>query len=237
MKTWIVDPENVILIPGDEEETLRFAADSFIKTCQRAIEDKGRAFVALSGGSTPKAIFQRLDTSKVDGNKVFLFWSDERTVPPDHPDSNYHMAMTSGPFKKWVPEDQIFFLQNEEAYESKIKELVPDGIFDLILLGMGDDGHTASLFPDSKALQEKERWVVDNWVEKLKTHRLTFTFPLIQRAKEKVIYLIGSKKAKMAREVLIDHKGRYPAERIGTEERPATWILDEPAAALLDESC
>jgi len=244
MKKWILDPENVAIVPGDEATTLDYAANHFIKVCRDAIEKRGAAFVALSGGSTPKAIFQRLKTEGVDGKKVFLFWSDERTVPPESSDSNYKMAMESGPFLKWIPHDQIFRMEGEKDpkeaalhYEKIIRTIVPEGIFDLITLGMGDDGHTASLFPETAALDEKYRFITENFVPKLNTNRITFTFPLIHRARESVIYLIGSKKAEMAKKVLVERPGIYPAELIGTESHPAIWLLDNGAASLLEECC
>ncbi len=244
MKKWILDPKNVAIVPGDDNVTLDYAAKHFVKSCKDAIEKRGAAFIALSGGSTPKAIFQRMKTEGVDGKKVFLFWSDERTVSPNSPDSNYRMAMESGPFAKWIPEDQIFRIEGEkdpkqaaEHYEKIIRKIVPEGIFDLITLGMGDDGHTASLFPGTEAIKEKYRFVTENFVPKLNTHRITFTFPLIHRARETVVYLIGEKKAEMAKTILIDRPGIYPAEQIGIVDHPATWILDQGAAALLEQSC
>ena len=244
MKTWILDPQNVAVVPGNENETLDYAAAHFVNACKEAIEKRGAAFVALSGGSTPKAIFQRMNTQGVDGKKVFLFWSDERTVPPTSPDSNYKMAIDSGPFQSWIPEDQIFRMEGEKEpkeaaihYEKIIRTIVPEAILDLVTLGMGDDGHTASLFPNTVALNETFRLVTENFVPKLHTNRITFTFPLIQRARETVVYLIGRKKAEMAKTVLIDRPGLYPAERIGTMDHPAKWILDNDAARLLESAC
>lgn len=152
------DERRDVIIPGDEKATLQFCIEHFIESANLAIDQQGYFAVALSGGSTPKNIFKGLVSeqyrNKIDWTKVLIFWSDERSVPPDDPESNYHMAMEAGFKKLPIKPDQIFRMKaegdiEEEAkeYERLIQEKIPSKRFDLVMLGMGEDGHTASLFP------------------------------------------------------------------------------------------
>src|SRR5690242_14384328 len=170
------DDRRDLVIPGDAETTLEFCAEHWLETGNQAIADHGAFYVALSGGSTPKAIFQMLTSPthahRIDWSKVHLFWSDERAVPPDHPDSNYHMALSAGLDKMPIPKNHIHRMQAEkdiEAHALAYEALVKDRPFDLVMLGMGDDGHTASLFPYTKALAETQRLVVANYIDAKKT--------------------------------------------------------------------
>lgn len=242
LKTFTFDARRQIALPGDHQETVLFATNHLLDTGKRAIETRGQFTIALSGGSTPKAIFQELKNHKtaLDWSRVFVFWSDERAVPPDHPDSNYKMAMDNGLKELPIPKHQIFRMEAEHnldahatAYEELIKQIVDDEQFDLIMLGMGDDGHTASLFPNTKALDIKDRLVTGNYIDKQKTHRMTFTFPLIQKGLTKAIYVIGGEKAEVVSNVLYDQKGIYPSGLVGTKELPALWILDDRASTSL----
>jgi 6-phosphogluconolactonase len=164
---------------------------------------------------------------------VFLFWSDERAVPLNHPDSNYHMAMEY--FGKLpIPPTQIFRMEAEKGkakeYEEKIERYVgKKHLFDLVMLGVGEDGHTASLFPETSALLEEEKLVVMNDIPSKNTKRMTFTFPCIQGSRIIAIYALGAAKQDIVAKVL--HApiiSPYPASRLGTAERPALWILDHP---------
>ncbi len=240
-----LDEKRNYVVPGDKKETITFATNHFIETAQNAIDSNGTFFVALSGGSTPKAIFQNLASAsykdQIDWSKVYLFWSDERSVPKDHSDSNYNMAMTNGFDKLNIPQNQIFRMEaesnlekNAEIYEQKIKEIVPNQSFDLVMLGMGDDGHTASLFPSTKALNENKRLVVANFIESKDSWRMTFTFPCINNAEHIALYVLGESKAEMVKKVFRSQNAieLYPSAKIGTKERKALWILDKEASAL-----
>jgi 6-phosphogluconolactonase len=208
--------------------------------------ERGRFVLALSGGSTPKAIYQRLATAPystaLDWSKVHVFWSDERAVAPEHPQSNYRMAMEAGLSTLKIPEEQIHRMpadgdleQAARDYQQAIETLIPDGRFDLIMLGMGDDGHTASLFPETRALKEQERLVVANEVPQLATRRITFTYPLINRARTIVFYVLGEGKAETLERVLEEpyHPDLLPSQAVGTIENKALWLCDTTAAASL----
>lgn len=240
---YAIDKRRKIIIPGDKNETLSFIADHWIKSANIAIEKKGSFYVALSGGSTPKKLFQMLSSedyrNQVDWSKVYLFWSDERSVAADHPDSNYHMALVDGGLKQLpILPEHIFRMEAEAdceknalAYEITIKRMVKDSSFDLIMLGMGDDGHTASLFPYTKALHEKEKLVVANYVPQKKCWRLSFTFTLINQAKEICIYVLGAEKATMLERVLTSpfNEEELPSQGVGSAHHPALWIADREA--------
>lgn len=238
LKEW--DDRRTIAIPGDEPSTIAFAVEHWIHSAKRAIQQRGRFAVALSGGSTPKAIYAALSTTKdLDWSKIHLFWSDERAVPPTHPDSNYRMAMESG-LKNLVPPDQIFRMKaesdiekNTRDYEDLIHRILGKPLFDLVMLGVGEDGHTASLFPDTAAL-EAAQLVAANHIPQKDTWRMTLTFPCINASHQSAIYALGSNKELIIPKVLeapiVSH---YPASRIGTPEHKALWILDKNAAKFL----
>jgi 6-phosphogluconolactonase len=242
LKTFAFDERRQVIVPGNYRETVLFATEHLLETAKKAIAERGLFTIALSGGSTPKAIFQELKKHKtsIDWGKVFVFWSDERAVSPDHPDSNYKMAMDNGLAELPIPKHQIFRMHAENhietnaiSYEELIKQIVNNEEFDFIMLGMGDDGHTASLFPGTKALGVNDKLVTSNYVDKQKAHRMTFTFPLIQKGLVKIIYVLGSEKTEVVSNVLYNEKEIYPAGIVGTKKHPALWILDNNAAASL----
>ena len=225
------------------------AAEEFIRAGRDAIGAQGRFTVALSGGSTPKALYSLLAASHAGfaWNRVFLFFGDERHVPPTDPDSNYRMVNESLLTKIAIPAENVFRVpaENPDAtaaasdYEAQLRrffELKPGEFprFDLILLGLGPDGHTASLFPDSAALDEQSRLVVANWVAKVNTHRITFTFPVLNRAAEVMFLASGADKADMLHQVL---EGKnippLPSQRVQPSDGKLLWMLDEAAAAKL----
>jgi 6-phosphogluconolactonase len=229
---------------GSPEQTLIFCADHFLQVYQESLAEHGSFSVALSGGSTPKALFSLLTkepyTLKFDWSKVFLFWSDERSVAPDDPDSNYHMAMQAGFSGVPLPENHIHRMvaeenieQNALKYEALIRDHLKGRGFDLIMLGMGEDGHTASLFPGTKGLKTTGRLVIANYVPQKNTWRMTLTFECINHARHIAIYVLGKSKQKMLKESL-SRKGLYPIENIGTEQSKALWIVDDEASLLLD---
>lgn len=228
-----------VIVPEDPVE---FATELFLETAKKAIEARGYFCVALSGGSTPKALYAKLKEhpDAIDWSKVKLFFSDERTVPPTDPESNYHMAMTAGFEALPIPKKQIFRIKGEKnaakgakEYEKTIEKQVVDQSFDLVLLGMGDDGHTASLFPGTKALDESSRLVVENEVPQKKTMRVTFTYPLLQKAKNIVFLATGAGKAEMIGKVFADIKETYPCIRVKSDHCKVLWVLDKASAVNL----
>lgn len=234
------DRREIIILPT-EQETLLFAQEHWIHSAKRAIQQRGRFAVALSGGSTPKTIYQSLAQSKdIDWTNVFLFWSDERAVPPDHPNSNYHMASQTGLVKK-VPASQVFRMKAEteiqkhaNQYEEFLTRYLDKHLFDLVMLGMGEDGHIASLFPLTTALQEESCLTVANYIENKKEWRMTLTFPAIHQSLHSVVYVLGAQKKETVKKVLeAPILSKWPASRLGTTEHKTLWVLDEAAAALL----
>jgi 6-phosphogluconolactonase len=229
------------------------AAEEFVRVGRAAIGAHGRFTVALSGGSTPKALYSLLAANYANfpWNRTFLFFGDERHVPPTDPESNYRMVNESLLTKISIPPENVFRVPAENPnadaaaadYEAQLRQFfeVQSGDrlgefprFDLILLGMGPDGHTASLFPDSTALDEKSRLVVANWVAKFNTYRITFTFPVLNHAAEVMFMASGADKADMLRQVLEGtNNPPLPSQRVQPSDGKLLWILDEAAAAKL----
>lgn len=237
-----VNGKKEYIVPGNKNETITFCADYFVSLYKKAIEDKGMFSVALSGGSTPKAIFTMLSQApyrkQIDWTKVLVFWSDERSVPPTDPESNYKMAMDAG-LKDLVLPKNTFRMQAEKdiedqarEYEKLIREKLKSSLFDLVMLGMGDDGHTASLFPGTKALDTKDRLVVANYIPEKSKWRMTFTFECINESQNICLYVLGKNKQQMVKKILLEDKD-YPAAHVGTLHHKALWILDNEAAALI----
>lgn len=241
VKPW--DERRNLLVPGDQNFTLHLCLRHFIAACQNAIEDHGYFYVALSGGSTPKALFEHLCAppfrQQIDWAHIHLFWGDERSVAPNHSDSNYHMAMEAGFKSMPIPKDHIHRMHAESDiernalnYEQEIKEVLKGRPFDLIMLGMGEDGHTASLFPNTQALKAKGRLVVANHVPQKNTWRMTLTYECINQARNIVVYILGASKKHILAEILTTKNQieRYPIQGIGTEENKVLLIVDEAAA-------
>jgi 6-phosphogluconolactonase len=222
-----------------KEDAIHFATEEFINLSQEAIEAKGRFTVALSGGSTPKVLYKELTSQKnlerLCWEKIFLFFSDERAVDENDPQSNYKMAIDAG-FHQ-IRDLNIFRLKGEKELEISAKEYeelilreVVDGRFDLILLGMGDDGHTASLFPYTKGLEVTDRLVIPNFIEEKDVWRLTFTYPCIEKAKTVLIPILGEEKQETLTRVLegpFDFK-RLPLQKVILEREGKTLIITSP---------
>jgi len=230
------------------QELFASAAEELVRLANEAVEDRGRFTIALSGGSTPKSLFNLLATnakSSLPWERMFFFWGDERHVPPTDPDSNYRMADEAMLSKVPVPPANVFRIEAENpdatdaaaAYEQTIRKFFEAGEgvpkFDLILLGMGPDGHTASLFPGTAGLGEKSKLVIANWVEKLKTHRLSFTLPLINAARCVAFLVSGTDKASALKAVLeSDASGeQYPSKLVQPKDGKLIWFLDRAAAS------
>ena len=219
----------------------------------QAVTERGRFTIALSGGSTPKSLYTLLATNaraSLPWEKMFFFWGDERHVPSTDPDSNYRMVNEAMLSKVPVPASNVFRVPAEnpdaaavaDAYERTLREffgLAPGQLprFDLILLGMGPDGHTASLFPGTAALQEKSKLVVANWVEKLKTYRLSFTLPVLNAARCVTFLVSGTDKAAVLKSVLEDDipGEQYPAKLVRPTDGKLIWLLDRAAASALSK--
>ncbi|CAM0117172.1 6-phosphogluconolactonase [Rhabdochlamydiaceae symbiont of Dictyostelium giganteum] len=228
--------------PNRESATL-FAAHHFVTCYQKAVDHHGFFTVALSGGSTPSAVYQMLSkppfSDLIMWDKVHLFWSDERATSPSSSESNYHMAMESGFKDMPIPPSQIHRMVAEEdlelnakRYEELLHLTLFKGAFDLILLGMGDDGHTASLFPLTKGILCTDRQVIANYIPQKNCWRMTLTFPCINQAENTVFYVLGASKAFMVEQVF--HSSNvFPCQQVGSRLHPALWIMDQAAAAAL----
>ena len=241
-----------IRIVADALTLNRTAADEFIRCAREAVAARGRFAVALAGGSTPKAVYSLLAADHVDAarrlpwQKIHVFFGDERAVPPTDAESNYRMASESLLSNVPIPEGNVHRVLAEldpqvaaSQYEEDLREFFQSGSsewprFDLIMLGMGPDGHTASLFPESLALDEHTRMVVANWVEKFQTHRITFTFPVLNAAAEVLFLISGQSKAQVLRDVLTATKAEsYPCLQVHPVRGRLIWLVDKPAAKLL----
>lgn len=245
-----IDDRHEVIIPGGRIETIAFCIAQFIRLASHCIHQRGYFAVALSGGSTPEEIFRGLSGEinryKVDWERVILFWSDERSVPPDAKESNYRMAMDAGFSTLPIPEDNIFRMKAEEEpernaklYEKLINEKLSGAPLDFVMLGVGQDGHTASLFPKTHALHTSEdRLVVENFVPKIDTWRMTMTYTCINAARNVAIYALGAGKAEILEKVLSQpfDPDTYPIQGVGTPENKALFIVDEDAAVRLKKS-
>ena len=220
-------------------------AERFVSLAHEAIDQRGRFCAALSGGRTPEQMFQLLAEdpyrSQVLWQKVEIFFGDERCVPPDSPESNYHTASESLIRKVPIPGDNVYRMRgeidpNEAAieYGQMLKEKFGDGGLDLVFLGMGPDGHTASLFPGTEALRETRHRCVANYVPKLGAWRITMTAPFINRASAVLFLVAGADKAQRVAEVLEGPPDpeRLPSQLIRPDPGKLLWLLDAAAAGM-----
>ncbi len=232
------------------QELFQAAADEIIRAATEAVRQRNRFTIALSGGSTPKGLYTLIaaNAAGLPWEKIFFFFGDERHVPPDNPESNFRMANESLLSKVPVPGSNVFRIPAEladaalaaDAYEKTLRDffsLKPGECprFDVILLGLGPDGHTASLFPETAALREKSRLVVANWVEKMKTWRITLTFPVLNAARLAAFLVSGTDKAAILHEVL-EGKGsdeEYPCRMVKPTDGRLIWFVDRAAASEL----
>jgi len=255
----LLKSESREILPGvrvypNPAEVARAAARLFVDYAWQAISRYGRFMVALSGGNTPRAMFQLLASAEfrgqVDWAKVHVFWSDERAVPPDHPDSNYGMARRELLLRVPIPQANVHRMEAERAnigraahdYEEVLRqylELDDRGFprFHLILLGMGTDGHTASLFPGTRVTRQTSRWVSTPMVAKLNARRMTLTLPVLDAALRVVFLVVGAEKAEILRAVLLGKPDPpYPAQMVQPRDDGSKLFLVDQAAATLLES-
>jgi 6-phosphogluconolactonase len=238
--------------PGD---IVRRAATEFVRAARDAVSKRAVFRVALSGGSTPKGLYSLLaaDTAlreQTPWSAIHFFWGDERNVPPDHPDSNFRMASETMLSRVAASPSQVHRIRGEadaaEAaleYESVLRAEFGTAAtelprFDLVLLGMGPDGHTASLFPGTKALHERSRLVTANWVGKFYTQRVTLTAPVLNNAASVMFLVTGEDKAAPLKAVL---EGPFEPEQLPAQLiQPATghllWLVDTAAGRMLDRA-
>lgn len=232
---------------NDPTKLAEAAARTFVEEARRRIDESGRFAVALAGGSTPKTTYEILareygEPEDLDWSRVHVFFGDERTVPPEHEDSNYRMARDA--LLSRVPVGGVHRMRGEmeprEAaalYEEELEEFFGGPpVLDLVLLGIGEDGHTASLFPRTPALDARDRWAVENPVEKLGTVRLTLTVPAINAARNVVFLVAGEGKAEALKEILESgaEPRDYPAKLVQPASDPV-WMVDEAAVRSLRE--
>lgn len=234
----------MVTIFNNKEEITPYAADIFVAAAQKAIEERGLFVVALTGGSSPVAMYKLLATphyrTKIDWNNVFVFWGDERWVPLDDDRSNAkmschhllnHVAIPKAnifPMYKTGITSQDYALEYEQSIKSIVKE---DGKFDLILLGMGDDGHTASLFPAQVVLQENSKWVSAYYLESQNMDRITLTASTINKAREIVVITYGENKSNALNEVLYGdyNPQKYPMQLIKPLDGKLLFLTDQAA--------
>ncbi len=246
----------------DRAALARNAAERFVLIARQAIQESGRFTVALSGGSTPRELYALLATpefaQQVDWTRVHVFWGDERAVPPDSPESNYRMAreqLAGLP----IPADQVYRIMSEEEpaqaaleYEQTLREMLVPTLappplsavegqvevmpcLDLVLLGLGANGHTASLFPHAAALHETRRWVVAEYIPEVGMYRITLTAPILNAAEHILFLVAGADKAQTVQAVL---RGPYspedlPAQLVQPQHGHLVWLLDRKAASAL----
>jgi len=227
----------MIEIYADAKELAQAAAEYFVAQCPET--------VALSGGSTPKLMFQVLAgqfRDDVPWSNVHFFWSDERHVAPDDPESNYRMAAEALLSHVPVTTDNVHRIRGESPdaaaaaseYEQTLRDVTQQALprLDLIFLGLGTDGHTASIFPGSEVLNETKRLVAAPYVEKFKSYRITMTLPLLNNGASIVFLVSGAEKAEIVNSILQgEHK--YPAQAVNPTQGELIWMLDKDAASKL----
>jgi 6-phosphogluconolactonase len=230
------------------EKLSQAAVDLFVEIANEAIEDRGQFSVALSGGSTPASLYKLLASDRfreaLDWNKVFFFFGDERNVPANSPDSNYRLASeTLFPVLHGNLENVRAWQTSLESPEETARDYALKleryfrglPLFDLILLGLGTDCHTASLFPSTKALRSMDETAVANWVPQFNDYRFTMTFPVINNSRN-IIFLVSGKEKAEAVSLVLESPGQpgdYPAQGVQPTDGTLYWLLDEPAASLL----
>jgi len=246
-----VRPLPEIQILEDIEAMSLAAALRFAGASAESIASKGTFSVALSGGSTPRALYRLLGSDRyirsIDWQHVHLFWADERCVAPDHEQSNFKLARDAFLSKVPLPAGNVHRIRGEEspdaaaeAYDARLREFFRKGLpaFDLILLGVGEDGHTASLLPGSPALKERLRLAVAVYRHPPELNRVTLTLPVINSAHEVIFLVSGAAKASIVRTVLEDSQAKliYPAAMVTPLTGSISWLIDTSAAALLNKA-
>lgn len=248
----MIVPHSKIFVLPNASDLMEAAAEHVAEQAALSIKARERFTIALGGGSTPKSLYRLLASpeyrTRLEWEKVEFFWGDERHVPPDHAESNYRMAHEAMLLPLAIPEHHIHRIHGElpqavdaaMQYEEVLRSTFegsdsPIPQFDLVLLGMGPDGHTASLFPGTDAVHETTRWVTAPWVEKFQSFRITMTPGLINQARQTTFLIAGREKAEVLRAVM---EGPYqpdllPSQVINPTSGNLTWFLDQEAAGSL----
>jgi 6-phosphogluconolactonase len=237
-----------IRIFPDLQQLSQAAADMFRTLADMAVSERGRFAVALSGGNTPKELYTMLANEpyadQIDWERVHLFWADERCVPPEHGDSNYKLAQELLISRVTIPRENIHRIKGEEgaeqaaaAYERDLKAYFGDGgwpTFDLVILGAGEDGHTASLFPGAFQAMENSRLAAPVFLGTQKKDRVTLTLPVFNHARQVLFLVGGPSKQRIVRSILQEgNPDRLPAGLVRPAAGICTWFLGEDAAASL----
>jgi 6-phosphogluconolactonase len=234
----------------DADEVARSAAATVAAAAREAVAERGAFMLALAGGDTPRRLYEKLAAEPgIDWSRVELFWGDERSVPPEHPESNFGMARATLLAPLGIEPSRVHRIEAERGdltavareYEAELARVTgarrggPPPRLDLVLLGIGADGHTASLFPYTASLSESRRWVVAADVPQLSIRRVTITFPLIERARAVLVLVSGASKADTLAEVLEGpwDPERLPAQRIRARAGRVDWFVDAAAASRL----
>ncbi|MEM6471558.1 MAG: 6-phosphogluconolactonase [Planctomycetota bacterium] len=223
----------------DVPQLQQSVTDQFCELAIACVKANGVFRVSLSGGSTPKRVYEMLVERDLPWEKIHLFWGDERNVPHDHDDSNFKMVRTALLDQVSIPESNVHPVPVDPSnpdqaalqYENTLREHFDSGFpkWDLVLLGMGDDAHTASLFPETKALDTDDRLFVENWVPKFDAYRYTMTYPAIESGEEIWFIITGAAKSEALRQVISGPKNlaMFPSQRIN----PTRWFVDSAAVA------
>ena len=236
----------------DPDALARRAAELILRQARESVSSRERFTVALAGGSTPKRLYQLLADrtqefrNQMPWTQTHFFWTDERHVGPDHPESNYRMANdamlsaveTSNANVHRVLAEKPSAQDAANDYSMQLIDFFQLGpgelpLFDFVLLGMGTDGHTASIFPESQALKETQELVSAPWVEKFDGYRITMTLPVLNNADAVVFLVSGEEKAEVLNEVLHGSPGRFPAQAVNPTKGSLTWLVDKAAASKL----
>tara|TARA_B100000315_G_scaffold246593_1_gene274078 strand:- start:16017 stop:16757 length:741 start_codon:yes stop_codon:yes gene_type:complete len=242
------------IIVKDIEEMSKLGANHMAKIIERSVKERGKCMIALSGGNTPKKLYERLASEefspRIPWESTYWFFGDERHVPPDHDDSNYKMSSDSLLSKVPIPNDNIHRIMTERQdpqtialnYEltlMKAFNLAPGElpVFDLMFLGVGTDGHIASLFPHSESLYVTTQMATANKVPETETWRITMTFPVINEAKHLLFLVAGEEKAKALHQVLEgpSNPQEFPAQLVRQKRGFQLWLIEKSAASLLTQ--
>jgi 6-phosphogluconolactonase len=228
-------------ILSDSASLIEAAAEHFVATARAAIAKRGVFYVALAGGSTPKGLYQKLATSpyieQVDWTRVHLFFGDERCVPPTHDDSNFKMARLAMIDLIPIPAENVHRMPTESyepadvavRYAETLSDTMGEAPFDLVLLGLGPDGHIASLFPETPALSVTDSLTTSVYVEKFDSWRVTITYPVINAARQVIIFIAGEGKAAIVKDITTDAVSGLPVQGLAPEN-DYYWFMDTAAA-------
>ncbi len=242
--------KNIHIYPN-KKKLVAATAERMVDSVEKAIVENGLCNIALSGGNTPGGVFSLLASSpyrdRVDWNKLHVFWGDERMVPPEHNDSNFKMARETLLDHVAIPDDNVHRIRGEiapeqaaENYAALLNNHFKTGLprFDIILLGLGEDGHTASLFPGTDVVEERERYVVAVFVPKLDSWRVTLALPVLSAAREIYFLVSGRSKSDIIQRIMSmkEPSKEFPATMVDPDNGELHWMLDSEAMVLVNKN-